>query len=370
MLYLKLALISGLFAAQTHALGPTRAKSSVAKPGLLPPTKFDTFGNAIATVTTVLVPHNATNTNLLSYQVAEDAANPNCCPSYVFQQGSETGGPGGDILALTEVEIIKSAVEMNWYITIPDYLGPKAAFLANTLAGHAVLDGIRATLASSSFTGLAQDPLITMWGYSSGSFGSGFAAELQPTYAPELKIIGAVLGGPVASILSVLSAVHKSVYAGLIAVGILGLGNEYPEAASLIEDQVLPEKKAKVDGVRSLCIGAVFAEFLFEDVFTYCKDPSIFNSTFVAELMAANDLGQHTPRIPMLVYKAIDDEVSAVADSDKLVQSYCDSGASLEYRRIASSSHLDLYTSGAPMAIAWIKDRFNGVAVPQGCVQK
>ncbi len=329
----------------------------------------DTFGNAIATVTTVLVPHNATNTQLLSYQIAEDAAYLNCAPSYVFQQGSETGGPGGTVITETELDILKTALENKWYITVPDFEGPKAAFLANNLAGHAVLDGIRATLALSNTTGLGEGPTISIWGYSSGGFATGFAAELQPTYAPELQIAAAVVGGPVGNILNVLYIVNKSVFAGLIPAGILGLGNEYPEAAALIDEQLLPEKREKAESVRSLCLGAVITDFLLEDVFTYVKDRNIFNSTLVSEITAANDLGQHTPRIPMLVYKAIDDEVSPVADSDKLIQSYCDSGATVDYRRVPSSSHIDLLTTGAPMAMDWLKDRFDGVTIPQGCVK-
>lgn len=47
----------------------------------------DTFGNATATVTTLLVPYNADTTKLLSYQVAEDAACVNCAPSYALQAG-------------------------------------------------------------------------------------------------------------------------------------------------------------------------------------------------------------------------------------------------------------------------------------------
>ncbi|EED19821.1 hypothetical protein TSTA_030840 [Talaromyces stipitatus ATCC 10500] len=50
----------------------------------------NSFGDAVATVSTILVPHNADFTKLLSYQVAQDAANPNCLPSYAFQLEAAT----------------------------------------------------------------------------------------------------------------------------------------------------------------------------------------------------------------------------------------------------------------------------------------
>lgn len=49
----------------------------------------DSLQNPIAAVTTVLVPHNANPSKLLSYQTAYDSANVNCGPSYSFQAGAK-----------------------------------------------------------------------------------------------------------------------------------------------------------------------------------------------------------------------------------------------------------------------------------------
>jgi hypothetical protein len=47
-----------------------------------------------------------------------------------------------------------------------------------------------------------------MWGYSGGSLATEWAAELQPTYAPELNFAGAALGGLVPNITSVLKTIN------------------------------------------------------------------------------------------------------------------------------------------------------------------
>lgn len=330
----------------------------------------DSFGKATSTVTTILVPPSAKTNKLLSYQVAVDAASPNCCPSYVFQQGSQTGGLFGTITYQAEMGIIEQALEKGWYVAVPDFLGPKSAFLANNLAGFAVLDGVRAALASSSFTQLAKDSSVALWGYSGGSLASGFAAELQPCYAPELKITGAALGGTCPNILSVLYTINKSAYAGLIATGVVGLSNEYPEVASLIANEVKPEKKAALEQVRGQCLGAAVISFVFQDIFSYVKDPSIFNGTVVQKIVAENNMGHAAPRIPILVYKGVKDEISPVADTDKLVQWYCAGGSAVEYRRLPSENHLGLMTDGAPAALVWLNDRLNGAPAAQGCVNK
>ncbi|KAJ6781698.1 hypothetical protein PWT90_09507 [Aphanocladium album] len=330
----------------------------------------DSFGQAVATVTTVLVPPGAQKDKLLSYQVAVDAADPNCCPSYVFQRGSETGGLFGTIVTQIEMGVIEKALEKGWPVTVPDFLGPKSAFLANVLSGHAVLDGVRATLAASSLTGLADEPAIALWGYSGGSLAAGAAAELQACYAPELKIAGAALGGTCPDILSVLYTINKSVYAGLIATGIVGLANEYPEVAALVAAQLKPEKKGVIERIRSQCLGAAVTSFLFQDIFSYVKDPSIFNGTLVRRIVDENNMGQSAPRIPLMVYKGVKDEISPVADTDKLVRYYCAGGSSVEYRRLESEGHIGLLTGGASAALAWLNDRLNGVAVAPGCVNK
>ncbi|GKU11253.1 unnamed protein product, partial [Fusarium langsethiae] len=147
----------------------------------------DNFGKALSTVLTVLVPYKADFTKVLSYQVAEDAAYVGCAPSYALQFASATGGPLGTIVTQAELLLMEAALEQGWVVVAPDHEGPDAAYLANKLAGYATLDGIRAAINSANFTGISKNPTVAMWGYSGGSIASAAAAELQQSYAPELR---------------------------------------------------------------------------------------------------------------------------------------------------------------------------------------
>ena len=49
-----------------------------------------------------------------------------------------------------------------------------------------MLNSIRAALKSGKITNIKDDAKVVMWGYSGGSLASGWAAALQPSYAPEL----------------------------------------------------------------------------------------------------------------------------------------------------------------------------------------
>lgn len=330
----------------------------------------NSFGDAVATVSTILVPHNADFTKLLSYQVAEDSANPNCSPSYAFQLEAATDGVFGLIMPQLELVFITAALEKGWVVTVPDHLGTKSAFLANNLSGQATLDNIRAALASTDFTNISKDATITMWGYSGGSLASGFAAELQPTYAPELKIVGAALGGTVPQILPVVYATNKGLFTGLIPSGIQGLANEYPSAAQLIADNVLPSKAAAFNKTQSLCLTGDITNYLGQDVFSYVSDPNIFTEPTATALLDANAMGQHVPEIPLYIYKSAGDEISPVNNTDDLVsQIYCPGGASVRYLRDELSEHATMAILGAPDAFIWLEDRMNGQPVAGGCSQ-
>ncbi|KAL2807733.1 secretory lipase-domain-containing protein [Aspergillus granulosus] len=327
----------------------------------------DSFGDPITTVTTVLVPHNADYTKVLSYQVAQDAADPNCSPSFAIQQFSDAGEALALIMPQLEYLFMSSALNKGWVVIIPDHLGPRSAFLANHLSGQAVLDNIRAALASTSFTGISAKATVSMWGYSGGSLASGFAAELQPSYAPELRIAGAALGGTVPKILPVIEASNKGIFTGLIPAGIQGLANEYPSAVELIRDNIVPEKWADFNKTQELCLTGNIIEYLGDDVYTYVKDPNIFHGPVATQLMNENAMGQNTPEIPLLIYKSANDEISPVGDTDDLYNTYCSNGADIKYERDLLSEHALLAITGAPDAFLWLIDRMDGVPVQKGC---
>jgi hypothetical protein len=73
----------------------------------------DTKDNPQATVTTVLLPWGAkpsASRPLLSYQVAEDSAAPQCAISYQLQQGAGNE----NIVAQAEILLIDAAVQHGW----------------------------------------------------------------------------------------------------------------------------------------------------------------------------------------------------------------------------------------------------------------
>lgn len=327
----------------------------------------NTFGDPIAAVTTILIPHNADYTKLLSYQVAEDAADPNCAPSYAFQLGASLHGPIGLASPQYELVVLSTALQRGWVVTVPDHLGLQSAFLANHLSGNIVLDNVRAALASSNETQIDPHATTALWGYSGGSLSSGFAAEAQPSYAPELEISGAALGGTVPNILSVIDVTNKGLFAGLIPSGVQGLANEYPELKDLVDKSLTDDGKKEFDKTKNLCLPGDITTYAGKDVYKFVKDRNVFTSPIAKKVLDANKMGNRVPEIPLLVYKAGADEVSSANETDALVDSYCHGGATVDYKRDESADHIALAVLGVPDALIWLTDRFNGKQVEKGC---
>lgn len=330
----------------------------------------DSHGNATATVVTVLIPHNADKSKVLSYHVAEDSASIDCAPSYALQLEAASGPLVGTLLTQAELLLMEAALEQGWVVIVPDYLGPQSAFLANRLSGQAILDGIRATLNSADLTGI-QDPTITMWGYSGGSVVTGWAAELHPSYAPELKIAGAAVGGTVPDLANAVTAMNKGPFAGIIAPGVLGLSAQYPELKAVIDKRLMPQHVGKFHKPLKQCLVANALEFQFADVLGMFDDPNLVKTDpTIVKLLKENALGQATPKIPLFWYMSVLDEVSPIEATDGLVDKYCKAGVSVEYLRDTVSEHGSYAVIGAPRAISWLKRVMNGHQPRKGCSKK
>ncbi|KZZ94146.1 Lipase, secreted [Moelleriella libera RCEF 2490] len=327
------------------------------------------FGNATATVLTVLVPHHADYRKVISHQSAEDAAFVNCAPSYALQFASDDSGFFGTTETQLELIVMQTFLEQGWIVILPDHEGPNGAFLANRQAGQAVLDGIRAALASKNLTGIENDARVGLWGYSGGSMASSWAAELQPEYAPEVKIAGAAVGGLVPSISNSLHKVNKGLAAGLIGGGINGLTHSYPELGKVLQDNILAEHKEKFFKPRTQCLGTNLLENTFADYYSMFKDTEIFQKEPATSIMAENAQGKSVPKVPLFVYKSVNDEISPIEDTDKLVKFYCDNGATVEYTRDFLSGHSGLAITAQTYVLPWLRQVMNGEPLAKGCSQ-
>lgn len=268
-------------------------------------------------------------------------------------------------------EDVEWALGKGYFVNVPDFEGPLAAFIAGPQEGHATLDSIRAV--KSLGLGLAPDARVALWGYSGGSLASEFAAEMQIQYAPELQISGLALGGIVHNVTDALDDVNAAPFAGLIPLGLLGLTAQFSEVRAFVLDQLIdagPYNKTTFLSCLDLTVPEIFAIFANQTIWNYFRDGRdiVYNPLLSHLLRTESILGAHgIPQAPLFIYKAIQDETNSIKGTGEFVQQYCRYGANIWYQRNTEGAHLSEAVNGKPRAKQFLQDVLDGVYDHEGC---
>ncbi|KAN0089549.1 Secretory lipase domain containing protein [Hyaloscypha variabilis] len=320
----------------------------------------DTNNNASWAVTTVFIPESQLNCSasspencshgVVTYEVPYDSADPDATPSYLLQYGE----PYGEIYEL---------LKRGWFVNTPDYEGPLASYCAGVQSGHATIDSIRAVLQVSEDFGLNHSVARNaIWGYSGGAMASEFSAELIGAYAPDLKLAGIVHGGLIPNVTSAGNKMTSKDTAGLAIAGIIGITSQQTDARKYIDSRLKttgPFNKTLFYTATEYSGAQVLGAFENQNVSDY-----FYNGTSDLDVPIMNDIyysdatmGHHgVPNMPVFVYKAIHDEMSAAAETDALVDSFCSQGANILYHRNDVGGHNEELWQGRGRALSFLSD--------------
>ena len=320
----------------------------------------DMHGDPEATVTTVVVPVERdphTPTPIVSYQCAIDAVASRCFPSYALRLKAKALGA----LAQLEFVMVAAAVAEGWAVAIPDHEGIGGLWGAPYEPGYRVLDGIRAAQ-NCERLGLSAAAPVGLWGYSGGGLASAWAAEVCAAYAPELNIVGAVLGSPVGDLGHTFRRLNGSFLSGLPALVVAALAHVYPDLNSVIQEYVTDEGRALLESLEKMTTVGAIVKLAQKNMDSYLSLPleDVLEMPAVQCVFDEIKLGTAIPAPPVLVIQAGHDKVIAVEDIDALVETYLAGGADVTYHRDMFSEHMLLHPMSAPMALRWLIDRFNG----------
>ncbi|KAH8671448.1 secretory lipase-domain-containing protein [Xylariales sp. PMI_506] len=327
----------------------------------------DSYYQPAWAVTTLIEPEvvNPDQNVLVSYQIAYDSCDVNTGPSYTLSKFAAYGN-----IPPNNLDEMGDLLTEGWYVTVPDYEGPLAAFIAGIGNGHMVIDALRSSLSTDLGLPGIPDARLGMWGYSGGAYATEFAAELQPLYAADIEIAATALGGTTPNTFSVFRNVTGSPQAGLIPPGIIGQTQGNPTVQDYIFGQLVPATKRKFLSAYNLTIDDTIQLFFNEDIFSYFVDgAATFDDPDVVAVM--DDLGimgnHGTPSGPIFIYKAIGDEVSPINETDALVAQYCAAGVPILYERNTVGNHESEQPSGEGSAVDWMRLVLNTGYVTTGC---
>jgi alpha-beta hydrolase superfamily lysophospholipase len=320
----------------------------------------DLENRPLTTATTVLTPADRRPgelTPIVSYQCAIDAVTGRCFPSYALRRRARAAGS----LAQVELLLIAALLAEGWAVSIPDHGGPHGVFGAPFEPGHCVLDGLRAALNHAPFE-LSPAAPIGVWGYSGGGLATAWAAEMHSCYAPELNIVGAVLGSPVGDLGNTYHRLNGKVFSGLPVMVVVALMHSYPELRRIVEERANAEGKAMLERLSKMTTAQAVLRLMKRDMATMLDGPldELLEMPEVREVFDAIRLGRSAPSMPVLMIQAVHDRIISVDDIDELARNYRSLGTHVTYHRDRFCEHILLHPMSAPMSLRWLRERFDG----------
>ncbi|MBF6320160.1 lipase [Nocardia cyriacigeorgica] len=319
-------------------------------------------GTPIAATTTVLTPRSHRKDGpLLSLQHIINALGAKCSVSRVLY----TTDPD---LMVREAPAWNVLLQRGWSIALPDHLGPQFAYGAAKLGGQVTLDGIRAVKRVGELE-VGNSP-VSMVGYSGGGMATAWAAALQPTYAPELTIAGAAMGGVPMNLVKMLEGLgfgSHPVFGLALAAGI-GLEREYPDRFP-ISDQLNAKGLAARAAMANSCTNGLLATGAGHGVLDFAATTSMVDDPVARAVVEENSLELYdgAPTMPVFEWHSPIDGLVPVDAIVNTNRRWCAAGTKVQAETVAVPDHLTAAVLGLPAALTWIDARFRGEPAPSNC---
>jgi hypothetical protein len=339
-------------------------------------------GNPTVNVTSIIQPPIQLNMKkVISYQSAYDSLNRNDEPSYAISGGLTLGG----VVPNVELAVFGPFIADGYTVIVPDTEGQRADFAAGPEYGMNTLDSIRAAF-NSSTVGLPDDAKVAMLGYSGGAIATEWAAELAPTYAPDInaRMVGAAMGGVLVDPAHNLHYVEGTFFwSGVMPMALVGIARAFeidftPYLSAYGVKVYHDMQTASIVNVLGRYWGLTWADLVSP---AYPTPESLPLYVTQANKLIMGTGG--TPTIPLFIGQGANgdlewtpgdkagigagDGVMIAGDVRTLARGYCAKGTPVHYEQYDALGHITSIGIWLPNSIAWIKQRFAGLPAPQNC---
>ena len=339
-------------------------------------------GEPTTNVTSVLLPPiKSKTTRVFSYQSFYDSLNVDDQPSYAVSGGTTLGGAVNTV----EAALFAPWLLQGYIVNLPDTQGQQADFAAGPVYGYNTLDSLRAVFSSTTLK-LPATTKAGLFGYSGGAIATGWAAELAPTYAPDVdaRLVGAALGGLLVSPAHNLHYVEGStIWAGVMPMAIIGAARSYgvditPYLSSYGMRVYNKMKKASIAEVLGAYPGLKWTQLAKPE---YPTPESIDIYVEIVNKLIMGTYG--TPTTPLFIAQGAKGElegtkgnkpgigpgdgVMIAGDVRTLAREYCAEGAKVTYKQYNGSSHVGAALQFIGPATSWLQARYRGAPAPENC---
>lgn len=261
-------------------------------------------------------------------------------------------------------------VQQGYAVVATDYQGMGApgnpSYLVGQIEGRNTLDAVRAV--HQWQTGIDTSKTV-IWGHSQGGHSSAFAAQLASSYAPELKIQGAVVLAP--GLLPSLPLAVEGLLADTKPSGQTGFVMEIAAAwSATYPDQMAPETiltpagVAKLPVVNEVCGGQVFDQFMSGPMSDFVKDPA--PAAFYT-LATENTPGSVPIQMPIFMAQGMKDTTIIPQLTLAFNKQLCQMNNTVNFQIYPDDNHAGVVVSTQEPVADWIRGRFAGEPAPTNC---
>ncbi|WP_258395078.1 MULTISPECIES: lipase family protein [unclassified Streptomyces] len=305
-----------------------------------------------------------------------------CAASFALEHpltlNGDTVSVGYEALAVYRILATGAAV------VITDYVGLGATDRLHTYVnrldeGHALLDAARAARAVPGASVTSASP-TGLYGYSQGGGATAAAAELQPSYAPDIPLAGTYSGAPPADLTSTMKGIDGSALAGALAWSINGFAQADPDLRAVVRANINEAGKAALDDASTMCVGDALFGYGFAKSTKWTKDGTSIADVIASEprAQAALDrqrIGTLKPAGPVRVATGIHDDIVPHGQARQLAKDWCGKGGDVTYKAIALpnlgdkilTNHLVPLLTDQGDAVSWLEDRLSGKPATSNC---
>ncbi|MGW4736471.1 lipase family protein [Streptomyces shenzhenensis] len=261
-------------------------------------------------------------------------------------------------------------------VVVTDYVGLGATDRLHTYVnrvdgGHAVLDAVRAarSVAGASIT---PESRVGLFGYSEGGGATAAAAELQPSYAPDVTLSGTYAGAPPADLTEVTEAIDGSDLAGALGWAINGFLQSDPDLKPIAEAHLNAAGRAALADLSTMCVGDAILHYTSRRSTAWTDDGRSIGDIIRTEpalhsFLDAQRIGRLRPAGPVRVATGVNDDLVPHAQARRLAADWCRAGAEVTYVPVvlpnlgrALLNHFAPLLTDQGAAVTWLTDRLSG----------
>jgi hypothetical protein len=290
---------------------------------------------------------------------------------YVPPNPLPPGSPGDVIRSRRSVAPLTTASAWQLLYRSTTALGEPTAVSGTLLVPAAPFSGTRPVVASTTDREWAHAPGTQGWGDQcapSKSIAGGaadWAAQLQPSYAPELRLTGVAGGGTPANLQAVARNINGTAFFAFLAGTAIGFNAAYP---SLNLNQYLTAQgQEAMRQLNTQCQVTALLQFAGKRIEDYTVGHvNPVDLPPVKAVLDLNNLGGTRPAAPVLQYHGLLDQIIPYQVEANLHRQYCAMGVTTQLNAYAGD-HVLTHVLAQGDVVSWLRARLAGTPARRNC---